>query len=107
MIHATHCVVWLALYFDLLNVDLSTCLHLHLFLPLSVPSCLQEAANLVKTFDDEVKITGAIVTKMDGDARGGAALSISEVRYDMPALIGGFRRLGRCASTSRLKGPEG
>lgn len=35
----------------------------------------------MKTFDDEVKITGAIVTKMDGDARGGAALSISEVRH--------------------------
>ena len=48
----------------------------------------------MKTFDDEVKITGAIVTKMDGDARGGAALSISEVRYDMPALTGGAEWLG-------------
>lgn len=87
---------------DLLNVDLSTCLHLHLFLPLSVPSCLQEAANLVKTFDDEVKITGAIVTKMDGDARGGAALSISEVRYDIPAYTGGGKGVSTCFNVTHV-----
>eukprot|EP00879_Flechtneria_rotunda_P022101 GHRR01023319.1.p1 GENE.GHRR01023319.1~~GHRR01023319.1.p1 ORF type:complete len:499 (+),score=150.42 GHRR01023319.1:206-1702(+) len=39
----------------------------------------QEAATLVKTFNDQVDITGAIVTKMDGDSRGGAALSVREV----------------------------
>mmetsp|Transcript_6365 Transcript_6365/g.14123 ORF Transcript_6365/g.14123 Transcript_6365/m.14123 type:complete len:540 (+) Transcript_6365:46-1665(+) len=39
----------------------------------------QEAASLVKTFNDEVDITGAILTKMDGDSRGGAALSVREV----------------------------
>ncbi|GAX85777.1 hypothetical protein CEUSTIGMA_g13192.t1 [Chlamydomonas eustigma] len=39
----------------------------------------QEAANLVKTFNDEVDISGAILTKMDGDSRGGAALSVREV----------------------------
>eukprot|EP00877_Chromochloris_zofingiensis_P011891 jgi/Chrzof1/6956/Cz02g05130.t1_CPSRP54A[v5.2] len=39
----------------------------------------QEAATLVKTFNDEVDITGAILTKMDGDSRGGAALSVRDV----------------------------
>lgn len=40
----------------------------------------QEAAGLVKSFNDAVDITGAVLTKMDGDSRGGAALSIKEVR---------------------------
>ncbi|KAI3427161.1 hypothetical protein D9Q98_007098 [Chlorella vulgaris] len=39
----------------------------------------QEAAALVKAFADAVDITGAVLTKMDGDSRGGAALSIKEV----------------------------
>ncbi len=36
----------------------------------------QEAVNVAKTFNDRLGITGVILTKMDGDARGGAALSI-------------------------------
>lgn len=36
----------------------------------------QEAANLTRTFHEQVGITGAILTKLDGDTRGGAALSI-------------------------------
>lgn len=39
----------------------------------------QEAATLVKSFDEAVNITGAILTKTDGDTRGGAALSVNEV----------------------------
>ena len=39
----------------------------------------QEAATLTKSFNDEVGITGAILTKMDGDTRGGAALSVQRV----------------------------
>lgn len=39
----------------------------------------QEAANLVRSFNEQVDITGAILTKMDGDSRGGAALSVREV----------------------------
>ena len=39
----------------------------------------QEAARLVKSFDDAVGITGSVLTKMDGDTRGGAALSVFEV----------------------------
>jgi len=36
----------------------------------------QEAANLVKAFSEQVSLTGAILTKLDGDSRGGAALSV-------------------------------
>ena len=39
----------------------------------------QEAVNVAKTFDQYLDITGVILTKLDGDARGGAALSIREV----------------------------
>jgi len=39
----------------------------------------QEAATLTKSFNDAVEITGAMLTKMDGDSRGGAALSTREV----------------------------
>lgn len=39
----------------------------------------QEAVNIAKTFDEYLDITGVILTKLDGDARGGAALSIREV----------------------------
>ena len=36
----------------------------------------QDAANTAKAFDDALPLTGVILTKADGDARGGAALSI-------------------------------
>jgi signal recognition particle subunit SRP54 len=39
----------------------------------------QDAVNVAKTFNDRVAFTGVILTKLDGDARGGAALSIKEV----------------------------
>ncbi|MDI9401948.1 MAG: signal recognition particle protein [Limisphaerales bacterium] len=39
----------------------------------------QEAVNVAKHFDEALNITGAILTKLDGDARGGAALSLSRV----------------------------
>ena len=39
----------------------------------------QDAVNVAKTFDQYLDITGVILTKLDGDARGGAALSIREV----------------------------
>lgn len=38
-----------------------------------------ENAALVTTFNLEIGITGAILTKLDGDSRGGAALSVKEV----------------------------
>lgn len=39
----------------------------------------QESVNVAKSFDDDLNLTGIILTKLDGDTRGGAALSISEV----------------------------
>ena len=39
----------------------------------------QDAVNVAKTFVDKVGIDGVILTKMDGDTRGGAALSIKAV----------------------------
>lgn len=36
----------------------------------------QDAANVAKTFSDSLNLTGVILTKTDGDARGGAALSM-------------------------------
>jgi len=39
----------------------------------------QDAAQIAKSFHDQLDATGAILTKMDGDTRGGAALSIKEV----------------------------
>ena len=39
----------------------------------------QDAVNVAKTFDSELGIDGVILTKLDGDTRGGAALSIKAV----------------------------
>ena len=39
----------------------------------------QDAVNVAKTFDEKVGIDGVILTKLDGDTRGGAALSIRAV----------------------------
>jgi signal recognition particle subunit SRP54 len=39
----------------------------------------QEAANLTRTFHEKIGITGAILTKLDGDSRGGAALSVRQI----------------------------
>ena len=39
----------------------------------------QDAVTVAKTFDEKLDITGVIVTKLDGDTRGGAALSIKAV----------------------------
>jgi len=48
----------------------------------------QEAANLTRTFHEQIGITGAILTKMDGDARGGAALSVRQISGQPIKFIG-------------------
>ena len=48
----------------------------------------QEAADLTRVFNDRVGITGAILTKLDGDSRGGAALSIRRVSGKPIKFIG-------------------
>ncbi len=39
----------------------------------------QDAVNVAKAFDDALPLTGIVLTKLDGDARGGAALSVRQV----------------------------
>ena len=39
----------------------------------------QDAANIAKSFSNTVNITGSILTRIDGDGRGGAALSIKSI----------------------------
>jgi len=39
----------------------------------------QDAVNVAKTFSERLPLTGVILTKLDGDARGGAALSVRQV----------------------------
>ncbi|MBQ9832264.1 MAG: signal recognition particle protein [Clostridia bacterium] len=39
----------------------------------------QDAVNAAKAFNDKLELTGVIITKLDGDTRGGAALSVREV----------------------------
>ena len=48
----------------------------------------QDAVNLAKSFDDRVGITGLVLTRMDGDGRGGAALSMRAVTGKPIKLIG-------------------
>ncbi len=43
----------------------------------------QEAVNVAKAFHERIEVTGVALTKLDGDARGGAALSIKSV-LDVP-----------------------
>ena len=38
----------------------------------------QEAVNVAKGFDEAINVDGVILTKLDGDARGGAALSMRD-----------------------------
>ncbi|XP_057960787.1 signal recognition particle subunit SRP54, chloroplastic isoform X1 [Malania oleifera] len=53
----------------------------------------QEAAALVTTFNLEIGITGAILSKLDGDSRGGAALSVKEVSGKPIKLVGRGERM--------------
>src|SRR5690606_30988893 len=39
----------------------------------------QDAANTAKAFDEALPLTGVVLTKVDGDARGGAALSVRHI----------------------------
>src|SRR3546814_8787943 len=36
----------------------------------------QDAVNVARSFSDQVELSGVVLTRMDGDARGGAALSM-------------------------------
>ena len=48
----------------------------------------QEAANVTMTFHQKIGITGAILTKLDGDTRGGAALSVRAISGQPIKFVG-------------------
>ncbi|MBQ8397431.1 MAG: signal recognition particle protein [Clostridia bacterium] len=48
----------------------------------------QDSVNVAQTFNDQLDITGVILTKLDGDTRGGAALSIRHVTGKPIKFIG-------------------
>ena len=53
----------------------------------------QDAVNVAKEFNDRLEITGVVLTKMDGDARGGAALSIKQVTGKPIKFVGTGEKL--------------
>ena len=55
----------------------------------------QDAVNMAKSFNDTLDIGGVILTKMDGDARGGAALSIKAVTGKPIKFIGVGEKLSQ------------
>lgn len=54
----------------------------------------QDAANLAKSFNDNLSVDGIVLTKMDGDTRGGAALSMVSVVGKPIKFIGVGEKLG-------------
>ncbi len=54
----------------------------------------QEAVNIAKGFREVIPLTGLILTKMDGDARGGAAISIRSVTGCADQVPGNRRSTG-------------
>lgn len=53
----------------------------------------QEAVDIAESFNDRLSISGIVLTKMDGDARGGAALSMVEVTGTPIVFMGVGERL--------------
>ncbi len=54
----------------------------------------QDAVNVAKTFHEEVPLTGIVMSKLDGDAKGGAALSIKYISGLPIKFIGTGEKLG-------------
>ena len=71
----------------------------------------QEAVNVAQSFNEKVGIDGVILTKLDGDTRGGAALSVKKVTGKPIKFIGVGEKLNeieefhpdRMASRSNYK----
>ncbi len=54
----------------------------------------QDAVNVAKTFDEKLSIDGVIITKLDSDTRGGAALSVRAVTGKPIKFVGTGEKLG-------------
>ncbi|WP_315308537.1 signal recognition particle protein [Pseudoramibacter alactolyticus] len=53
----------------------------------------QESVNVAKSFDDQLDISGVVLTKLDGDTRGGAALSVTYTTSKPIVFIGSGEKL--------------
>ena len=62
----------------------------------------QDAVNVALSFDEKLDISGVVLTKMDGDARGGAALSIKSVTGKPVKFVG----MGEKASDLEVFHPD-
>jgi signal recognition particle subunit SRP54 len=69
-------------------VEIKAAAHPHEILLVADSLTGQDAVNLAKNFDDRVGITGIVLTRVDGDGRGGAALSMRAVTGKPIKLIG-------------------
>ena len=65
----------------------------------------QDAVNVAKSFDDTLGIDGTILTKLDGDTRGGAALSIRAVTGKPIKFVGMGEKFR--GSGAVFPGPDG
>ncbi len=54
----------------------------------------QDAVNLAKAFGERAALTGIVLTRVDGDARGGAALSMRHITGKPIVMIGTGERIG-------------
>ena len=66
----------------------------------------QDAVNSAKAFNDALELNGVILTKLDGDARGGAALSIKEVTQVPIKFIGVGEKLDGWRSSTPSAWPS-
>lgn len=73
--------------------DIKSAVHPHEILLVLDSMTGQDAVTTAKAFDENLGIDGTILTKMDGDARGGAALSIKTVTGKPIKLIGVSEKL--------------
>lgn len=55
----------------------------------------QDAVNVAEKFNENLEITGVVLTKLDGDTRGGAALSIRKVTNKPIKFIGTGEKNGK------------
>lgn len=53
----------------------------------------QDAVNVAEHFNQELGIDGVILTKLDGDTRGGAALSVKKVTRKTNKVCGNRRKI--------------
>ncbi|MDH5561521.1 MAG: signal recognition particle protein, partial [Deltaproteobacteria bacterium] len=74
--------------------DIKSHIRLHEIIFVADAMTGQDAVNVAKSFHEQLEISGFILTKMDGDARGGAALSIRAITGQPVKFIGRGEKIG-------------